>query len=85
MSSEVQRAIPLLLELVADIEQGRVVGMLAISTRIAGLAVDLFPVDALKDSLLPRDRKWADLAADIAEAGKINLEADEAEAAKVGP
>jgi hypothetical protein len=41
--------------------------------QLLGLAVDMIPVDELKQFLTERDRIWADLAADVAE--QIKLEA----------
>ncbi len=35
--------------------------------QLLGLAVDMVPVDQLKQFLTDRDRVWADLAADVAE------------------
>lgn len=38
---------------------------------LLGLAVDMIPVDELKEFLTDRDRIWADLAADVAEQIKL--------------
>jgi hypothetical protein len=77
-------AVPLLVELVADIESGRVTDAFAVSRKLAALAVDLLPVDTLKPYLTERDRNWADAAVDIAEALKVNAAADAAELEKLG-
>jgi hypothetical protein len=53
--------------------------------QLLGLAIDMIPVDHLKEYLTDRDRAWADLAADIAEAIKVDAEADAAEKDKLNP
>lgn len=39
--------------------------------QLLGIAVDMVPVDQLKEFLTERDRIWADLAADVAEEIKL--------------
>lgn len=72
----------LLLELGADIRDGRLRDAVIVSRKLMNLAIDAIPVDELKGSLTERDRKWADLAVDIAESIKVNAMADQAETAK---
>lgn len=71
MSTPLEDSIPLLLELASDIRDGRIYDAIAVSKRLAGIAVDLIPVDALKDSLSEEDKKWIDFSVDIAEAIKL--------------
>lgn len=80
---DAKAVVPLLLELAADIDAGRISEAIAVSKKLAGFAVDLIPVDALKDSLTDRDRRWIDLSVDIAE--EIKLAAIEDEANGMGP
>lgn len=73
----------LLVELGADIRDGKIRDAVIVSRKLMNLAIDAIPVDALKDSLTPRDRAFVDLAVDIAESIKVNAMADQAETAKV--
>jgi hypothetical protein len=56
-----------LAQLGADIAEGRITDAVTVAKRLLGLATDVIPVDALKDFLTDRDRRFADLAADVAE------------------
>lgn len=74
-----------LVELGADIRDGRITDALAVARRLEGLIVDkLIPVTTLAPYLTERDRVWADLSVDIAEAAKLDAAADAAEAEKLG-
>lgn len=85
MSLPLLEVASLLLELGADIRDGKVTDAIAVSKKLAGIAVDAIPVDMLKDSLSERDRVWADLSVDIAEAIKLDKVTDDAEKAKTAP
>lgn len=85
MTPTVLDAVPLLIELAADISEGRVTDAFTVSKRLAGMAVDLIPAATLKPYLTERDRVWADLTVDIAEAIKVDAAADLAELTKVSP
>lgn len=72
----------LLVELGTDIAEGRVTDALETSKKLIDMGVDMLPVDDLKGSLSDQDRRWVDLAVDIAETRKLDAAADAAEKAK---
>lgn len=76
----------LLLELGADLRDGRITDAEAAGRKLLGIVVDkLIPVSTLKPFLSDTDRTVADLAVDVAEAIKVNAAADEAERKKTEP
>ncbi len=75
----------LLIQLGTELATGKVTDALATAKKIMAIAIDLLPVEDLKPYLTDRDRVWADLAVDIAEAIKVDAAADAAEAAKGQP
>ncbi len=74
----------LLIQLGMELATGRVADALGTAKKIMAIAIDLIPAEDLRPFLTDRDRKWADLAVDIAEAIKVDAEADAAEAEKTG-
>ncbi len=74
-----------LIELGADIRDGRITDALAVVKRLSNIIVDkLIPVTKLAPYLTDRDRVFADLAVDIAESAKLDAVANEAEREKLG-
>lgn len=61
-----------LAEVAADIKEARFADALTKLSEIERLLVGELPVDGLKDYLTDRDRRFADLAVDIAETIKVD-------------
>lgn len=62
----------LLTEAAIDVQEGRFKDALAKLGQVEQLLVGSLPVDDLKDYLTDRDRRFADLAVDVAEAVKVD-------------
>lgn len=75
----------LLIQMGTELVAGRPVDALATAKKLMGIAIDLIPAAELAPFLTERDRVWADLAVDIAEAIKVDAAADEAEKDKLNP
>lgn len=63
-----------LLALAADLIAGRLIDPIEISRRLAGLALDLVPVDLLREHLTETARARADTIADAVEGAKFGSE-----------
>ncbi len=61
----------LLTRLVADVLAGDRTDAVAVARQLMAIAVDMIPVDQLKEFLTERDRNFADLATDVAEELKL--------------
>ncbi len=61
-----------LAEAAVDVRDGRIADALTKLVECERLLVGELPVDALKDYLTDRDRRFADLAVDVAEAIKVD-------------